>query len=355
MAAAMSEQPHAAVWFPAVRTGTGTDVFTETLVTQLQRRGVHCEITWLPLRAEYAPWTVAIPEPPEWATAAHINTWLHPRFLPSHLPVVATLHHAVHHPDLEPYKGRLRAAYHKHWIRPIERASMRRADRVIAVSQFAADTARQTLLDCPMQVIHNGVDTERFHPPAQRRPHKPFRLLYVGTWMSRKGVDRLAPIMRKLGGDFELRYTGGPAADKDRAGRPGNMRDIGRLHNADEVVSAMHDADALLFPSRSEGLPLAVLEAMACRLPVIATRGSSIVEIVTDEVTGLLCPRDNIAEFVSACKKMADDPGRHRQMADSARNCVVKSFSIDSMIDAYLETYRSLEKGTNDTNLRYGE
>ena len=63
-----------AIWFPTVRTGTGTDVFTQRLVADLCKRGVRAEITWLPLHAEYAPWTVPIPQSPAWATVAHVNT-----------------------------------------------------------------------------------------------------------------------------------------------------------------------------------------------------------------------------------------------------------------------------------------
>src|SRR5262245_25262936 len=117
----------AAVWFPTVRTGTGTDVFTVRMASALRQRGVRTEIAWLPLRAEYAPWTVAVPQPPAWATVAHVNTWLHTRFLPPHLPVVATIHHAVHHPDARAYKGPTRAAYHRWWIAPNERRVMRGA------------------------------------------------------------------------------------------------------------------------------------------------------------------------------------------------------------------------------------
>ena len=71
----MNKNNEPAIWFPTVRTGTGTDVFTERLVEGLNQRGIRAEISWLPLRAEYAPWTVAVPKPPEWATVAHVNTW----------------------------------------------------------------------------------------------------------------------------------------------------------------------------------------------------------------------------------------------------------------------------------------
>ena len=169
-----------AIWFPTVRTGTGTDVFTQRLVADLCKRGVRAEITWLPLRAEYAPWTMPIPRPPAWATVAHVNTWLHTRFIPRSLPVVATIHHAVHHPDASAYKGPLRAAYHRWWIAPNERRVLRQIQRVVAVSQFVADSTRHSLLDVPMQVIYNGVDTERFRPGTrQRQSGEPFKLLFA--------------------------------------------------------------------------------------------------------------------------------------------------------------------------------
>ena len=171
-----------AIWFPTVRTNTGTDVFTQRLVADLCKRGVRAEITWLPLHAEYAPWTVPIPQSPAWATVAHVNTWLHTRFIPRSLPLVATIHHAVHHPDAGAYKGPLRAAYHRWWIAPNERRVLRHAQRVVAVSQFVANSTLHSLLDVPMQVIYNGVDTERFCPGTrQRQPGEPFKLLFVGS------------------------------------------------------------------------------------------------------------------------------------------------------------------------------
>ncbi len=332
-----------AVWFPAVRAGTGADVFTETLVAQLQKRGLRAEITWLPLRAEYAPWTVPVPKPPEWANVVHVNTWLHPRFLPKRLPIIATIHHSVHHPALRPYKGFARAAYHHWWIVPNERRVLRRADRVVAVSQFVAEAARKALVDVPMEVIYNGVDTDRYHPGnRQHVSGEPFRLLYVGSWMARKGVDLLAPIMRELGNGFELRYTGGHPAGKDHIDMPANMHDVGRLHGIDAVVAAMQGADAFLFPSRSEGLPLSVLEAMASGLPVIAARGSSLVEVVEDGETGILCPTDDVIAFAVAARRLADASTESGCMSRLARERVVFRYALVEMVDAYMGVYSKL-------------
>src|SRR5699024_1300276 len=144
----------------------------------------------------------------------------------------------------------------RYWIRHIERHTMRRAHTVVAVSRFAADMARKMVLDRPIEVIYNGVDTNIFRPPGKREPHHPFRLLYVGSWMRRKRVDLLAPIMGELGDEYELFYTGGALARRDTVIACTNMRDIGWLQGIDAVLAAMQSADIFLFPSHSEGLPL---------------------------------------------------------------------------------------------------
>lgn len=337
----MSDEP--AVWFLAVRTGTGTDVFTERMVAELHRLGLKAAITWLPLRAEYAPWLVPVPKPPAWANVVHVNSWLHARFLPRQLPVLVTIHHAAHHPSIRSYKGVARALYHERWIAPNERRTLRRADRIVAVSRFVADTAKQALLDKPMTVIYNGVDIDLFVPGDRlRRSESPFRLLYVGGWKRLKGVDLLAAIMRNLGDGFELRYTGGAAAASDQPELPSTMHDIGRLHGDEAVAAEMKDVDALLFPSRSEGFSLVVVEAMSCGLPVVATRGSSLAEAVADGVTGVLCSQDDVSAFAAVIRAFARDIHGHELARRAARARAVAFFSLAKMLEEYISVYRDL-------------
>ncbi|WP_180079501.1 glycosyltransferase family 4 protein [Acinetobacter sp. YH12058] len=330
------------VWFPTVRCGTGTDVFTINLVEELNKRGIRAEITWLPLRAEYAPWSVPIPKPPNWATVIHVNTWLHSRFLPKNIPIVATIHHSIHDPELQPYKGFLRTQYHNYWIKNIERKTMQRANKVTAVSQFAALIAHQKVINIPIEVIYNGVDTDLFKLSNQlKEKEAPFRLLYIGSWMARKGVDLLTPIMKELGNDFELYYTGGEAAAKDRYKMPKNMHDLGRLDKA-QVINAMQEADALLFTSRSEGLPLTVLEAMACGLPVITTNGSALPEVIQHRETGFLCDKNNIQSFVEAIRILKETSRLQKELSLNARSYIEDNFKIDKMIKLYIEAYQAL-------------
>lgn len=329
-----------AIWFPAVRTGGGADVFTRRLCEDMRECGLRAEITWLPHRAEFAPWSVSRPKPPSWANLIHVNSWLPPRFIPGQYPVVATIHHSVHHPDARAYKGWLRGCYHRYWIAPNERRVLRRADRLVGVSHFVAGTARETLVDVPIEVIYNGIDTERFRPGGREGQQVgPFRLLYVGSWMARKGVDLLAPIMRELGDGFELHYTGGNCSGRAKMGMPSNMRDIGRL-DVDEVVTALQDADALLFPSRSEGFGLVAAEAMSCGCPVVAFDNGAVSEVVRNAETGFLCPIDDIGCLVERVREMARQPALYAGMSRRGREVAVNEFDRRRVADAYCDVYK---------------
>jgi len=342
----MNRSTEPAVWFPAIRAGSGTDVFTERLVKGLQQRGIKAGITWLPHRAEYAPWTVAVPRVPRWANIAHVNTWLHPRFVPQHLPVVATMHLCVHDPALEPFKTPLQRLYHRLWIRRVEARILQRADVVTAVSRYSAERTREVFRCQNIQVIHNGVDTTTFHPLPRSHPNTPFRLLYVGNWSERKGVGLLGPLLQRLGPDFELHYTADRNGHHRQYGLPSNCRCLGRL-GATELVRAYQTADALLFPSRLEGFGLVAAEAMACGLPVIAAAASSLPEVVEHGKTGLLCPVDDVAAFAAAARRLASDPALWQAMRQGAQERVHKLFDLAGQIERYVAIYRQVSGECN--------
>lgn len=334
------DAPEPAVWFPTVRAGTGADVFTMRLCEGLNARGIRAEITWLPHRAEYLPWSVQAPQAPSWANIVHANTWLHRRFLPSGLPLVLTMHLCVHDPALTPYKSLAQALYHRIWIRRVEHAALRRASRIVAVSRYTRDRTERAFGIAAIEVIPNGVPIPRdLETLPERQPHDPFRLLYVGNWSTRKGVDMLEPIMESLGQGFELRYTADAHGKHRKARLPANCRCIGRL-GQQELRNAYREADALLFPSRLEGLPLTVMEAMANGLPVVAANASSLPEVVQHGAGGYLCPMDDPTAFVSAIRQLAANQSQWRRCTESAALDAGQQFDVNRSIEAYLAVYR---------------
>ena len=109
-----------------------------------------------------------------------------------------------------------------------------------------------------------------------------------------------------------------------------------------DLAKLYQRSDALLFPSRFEGLPIAVLEAMACAKPVIAANTSSLAEIIEDGVNGMLCPSDDIDAFVAACRRVANERQMCIRYGSAARDCVESRFSEDVVVPQYIDLYQRI-------------
>jgi len=346
----MSEQIKPAVWLPAYRAGSGADTFTEQLTDGLVKRGLRAEISWIPKRSEYVPWSVTKPQVPRWANIVHVNSWLQQRFIPDNLPVVATVHLCTHDPALVPYNSTLQSMYHRFWIKPLEQKLLQNVYRIIGVSEYTTQQTKTCLNLESADTIRNGVDTTLFKPTTRNLPNVPFRLLYVGNWAQRKGVDLLPKIMRALGPGYELLFTESRNHARSRANTSGNMKSVGRINNKDAMIRTYQQADALLFPTRLEGLPLCALEAQSCGLPVIATNGSSLPEAVENGITGILCEQDNVEAFADAARTLANNTEHWHSMRKAARQRMENRFTLDAMIDSYIAVYRdALHSQVNNT------
>ena len=223
------------------------------------------------------------------------------------------------------------------------RLSTATAAAVTAVSAYTAAQLSTAFALDDVRVIPNWLPADAFEP-VLRPPHEgPFRLVFIGNWNRRKGVDLLAPIMRRLGDGFLLSYTGTPRPDEDL---PANMRPLGWATSRAQVRAWLREADAMLFPSRLEGMPLAVLEAMGVGLPVVAARAASLPEVVIDGETGLLRATDDIDGFVTAIRRLRDEPALRVAMQTSAMARTRAEYAEDLAISRYLRVYAEvLDRG----------
>ncbi|MCH7379677.1 MULTISPECIES: glycosyltransferase family 4 protein [Acinetobacter] len=328
-----------AIWFPAVRTNSGSDKFTEQLVIALNKNGIRAEITWLPHYAEYLPWLVKAPTAPEWANIIHINTWLPSKFYPKNLPIVATLHHCVQDKNFSPYKTKLQKLYHFLWITPIEKKSIQHATIITTVSQYTANCAKEIFDISNIEVIYNGVDLDIFNPVPrnEKKENQKFSLLFVGNNSIRKGFDLLPRIMEQLGDDYELFYTA-KSAEK----LPSNMKQLPYQKSSQDLANVYRSMDALLFPSRLEGFGLVVAEAMACGLPVVVANSSALPELIDHGVSGFICQKDNILDFTKKIRKLRVDQNLQKKISNAATTYIHKNFNIQQTIDAYIKIYIKL-------------
>jgi glycosyltransferase involved in cell wall biosynthesis len=168
-------------------------------------------------------------------------------------------------------------------------------------------------------------------------------------------VARLAPpkdlellvdaLSRPEAAAFDLRVVGdgpGRAALAERVrtlGLEGRVELLGERGDVGEQLAA---ADGFVLPTRWEGLPYSILEAMAAGLPVVASRVGGIPEEVEDGVTGLLVPRDDSAALAAALAALGADGEQARALGRAGHERARRAFSRETMVERYHHLFRSL-------------
>lgn len=225
---------------------------------------------------------------------------------------------------------------------------LRRADRIVAVcGQAAAEAVRAGIPEQNVAVIHNGVDLDLFAPAPERQ--LPGCITFIGRLDAMKGVDVLlqafARLMRHCAAT--LRIVGdGPERDRLRvlADRLGIGDAVLFFGVREDIPRLLQESSVFALPSRSEGLPNVVLEAMACGLPVVATRVGGTPELVQDGRTGLLVQPNDPEALRVALQRLLNDPTYARELGACGRRVAQERFGIGRAIAAYYALYDELKK-----------
>ncbi len=331
------------IWLPYTSSGSGADTLTRSLAAALADAGHEAVLQEFSHRFQYAPWLLRNVKPPVDTQAVITNSWNGFAFHQRGLKNITVEHLFVLDKALQPYKSAAQSIFHKQLVRRFVGQSYRSADHVVSVSRYTADRLRAVFPDVHTEVVLNGIDTEFFTPgneaAEQEGADKSFRLLFVGNPTRRKGADLLPEIMQALGAHYELRYTSG------RLGQPNlpmasNIRPLGRL-SAEEVREQYRQCDALILPTRLEGLPLVAMEALSCGLPVISSNSASLAEVVDHELTGLVCPVDNVGAMVRGIRQLKENPDKLMAMKCRAREAAKARFCLRRMTAEYVELLHS--------------
>ena len=183
-----------------------------------------------------------------------------------------------------------------------------------------------------LHVVHCGIDPARYDTP-DRRPGA--RLLFIGRLAAVKGLPVLFAALamaRRQRPDLHLTLIGdGP----ERRALEDEARDLGLsqatrfvgYQSQDAVARALCDADLLVLPSFAEGVPVVLMEAMAARLPVVATRIAGVPELVADGESGLLVAAGDEVDLARAIVQVLADPQQMRRMGVAGREKVSRDFN----------------------------
>ena len=217
------------------------------------------------------------------------------------------------------------------------------SDAVIANSEGLAALARRHAPDQRIGVIPAGADVEGIAPKASYAATGPLKLLFVGRLVRQKGLDVLIEALAKLpptvhwkldlaGDGPEWTTLAGLAARR-------NIADRVRVHGwlkKDALPALYHNADLFVLPSRDEGMPNALLEAMASGLPVLGTRVAGTQEAVVDGETGLLTPSEDADAMAEALQTLAENPAQREMMGRASRARAEARFGWTAVTEAWL-------------------
>lgn len=241
------------------------------------------------------------------------------------------------------------------WRLWLERAVSRCAERHVCVSQSVADFAAQTggLKPAKLIVIPNGVDVRRYQevepiPNSELGIPSGRRLVtYVGRLDPQKGTDWLVQhagnwleempaydllLVGRGPQQQQLRQMAASSGLADRIHLAGWRRDIPRILKA---------SDLLVLPSRWEGMPGAVLEAMAAGLPVVSTEVEGVRELLGDVADEQVVSRDPHV-FFERISGLLRDPERRARLGRANADRAAKNFSLNGMIAAYRDLFERL-------------
>lgn len=273
------------------------------------------------------------------------------------VPLASAFHE--HEPENEPFgKGRCSLVYR--WVRP---------DLVLAGSQFYAARALAHVPGDGVALIHHGIDTDLFAPVPKDAPGRRERrrawgvaedellIVSVGRLKPRKGqaellraftrLPALRAVLVLLGGvsSGSPEYAERLRADIAAARAAGFRVVLDEGVDREGMPAALAAADLAVLPSHSEGLGLALLEALSTALPVIATEIEGFAEVLDGSAVALTVPLGDEEALGGALFSLTTDPGLRQKLGTLARDRAVEHFSRRRMTRRTLARLEQLVGG----------
>ncbi len=240
-----------------------------------------------------------------------------------------------------------------HSFATITKFSIERSDAVTAVSQYLKEETYRSFgcSGCAIEVIPNFVNLKEYFPSEERHrpafvPRDTRMLMHISNFRPVKRVVEVVRIFARVRREVpSVLVLVGDGPDREEAeaeaARQGVARHVFFLGKLDSIADLLRSADLFLLPSTSESFGLAVLEAMACGVPVVASRVGGLREVVVDGETGALVPPEATDEMAAQAVAMLRDDARWSRMRRASVERA-REFSTDLIVPRYEDLYRRL-------------
>jgi len=223
------------------------------------------------------------------------------------------------------------------------------SDGVTAVSEsLKADTCQLLGITRDICVIPNFLDGQRFmRRNLPGRPGAATRIVHISNFRPVKRIDLVVEVFARVRKQVvaTLVLVGdGPELEpaRQRLRALGLDADVEYAGERLDIVDVLSQADVFLLPSATESFGLAALEAMACEVPVVATRVGGLPEVIDDGVTGFLHSPDDIDGMAGSIVRLVGDAALHARICAAARQVALERFSADRIVPMYEAAYAAL-------------
>lgn len=233
--------------------------------------------------------------------------------------------------------------------------SLNRCNKALAVSEDLARKMRLLSNQNNIIVLRNAVDLNRFKPLKNENLRKHYKIkgentlvLFVGYLDTFKGIFELVDAFYEVNKENKnamLMMVGeGPKENelKKKVSNLGLERSVIFMGNLKpkEIHHYYQAADIFVLPSHTEGLPLVIIEAMACGLPVVATNVGGIPELITEGFNGFLIPPKNKEKLIKTLTILINDKKLRKKISKKSVEKIEYDFNINKKIIKLIELYK---------------
>ncbi len=234
---------------------------------------------------------------------------------------------------------------------PITRYGIVQSDGVTAISHYLKDATREIFQFDEITVIPNFVCPSEYmrnpvpHLRSKLAPDDEPLLVHVSNFRPvKRPVDCVEILARVLEKNMKARLVMvGDGSERPnaehRARCLGVYEKCSFVGKQPKIVDYLSVSDVLLLPSEQESFGLAALEAMACEVPVVASRVGGIPEVVTDRETGFLSEVGNIEKMAEDASRLLSDVSFRHEMGTRARESALSRYRTDIVIPQYIDFY----------------